>query len=183
MNDITDILRHRHGLGLTRDQIAAAVGVSSGTVSHVLERAAAAGLTWPLPEDIDDDALRARLYPPCERDSGHAQPDWDAVIKELEKPRKRRRARLTRRQLWKEYRDEAVAQGGSERLSVWGVAGTGNGARRRPVTGSGRGCGSGMSRPVWRRGGRMPSPRGGRRPGWAVRGGRCRSTAASGHGI
>ena len=87
MNDITDILRHRHGLGLTRDQIAAAVGVSSGTVSHVLERAAAAGLTWPLPEDIDDDALRARLYPPCERDSGHAQPDWDAVIKELEKPR------------------------------------------------------------------------------------------------
>ena len=44
MNDITDILRHRHGLGLTRDQIAAAVGVSSGTVSHVLERAAAAGL-------------------------------------------------------------------------------------------------------------------------------------------
>ena len=113
MNDITDILRHRHGLGLTRDQIVAAVGVSSGTVSHVLERAAAAGLTWPLPEDIDDDALRARLYPPCERDSGHAQPDWDAVIKELEKPRKRRRARLTRRQLWKEYRDEAVARGGT----------------------------------------------------------------------
>ena len=111
MNDITDILRHRHGLGLTRDQIAAAVGVSSGTVSHVLERAAAAGLTWPLPEDIDDDALRARLYPPCERDSGHAQPDWDAVIKELEKPRKRRRARLTRRQLWKEYRDEGGGAG------------------------------------------------------------------------
>ena len=111
MNDITDILRHRHGLGLTRDQIAAAVGVSSGTVSHVLERASAAGLAWPLPEDIDDDALRARLYPPCERDSGHAQPDWDAVIEELEKPRKRRRARLTRRQLWKEYRDEAVARG------------------------------------------------------------------------
>ena len=99
MNDITDILRHRHGLGLTRDQIAAAVGVSSGTVSHVLERAAAAGLTWPLPEDIDDDALRARLYPPCERDSGRVQPDWDAVIEELEKPRKRRRARLTRCQL------------------------------------------------------------------------------------
>ena len=44
MNDITDILGHRHELGLTRDQIAAAVGVSSGTVSHVLERASAAGL-------------------------------------------------------------------------------------------------------------------------------------------
>ena len=102
-----------HGLGLTRDQIAAAVGVSSGTVSHVLKRASAAGLTWPLPEDIDDDALRARLYPPCERDSGHVQPDWDAAIEELKKPRKRRRVRVTRRHLWKAYRDEAVARGGT----------------------------------------------------------------------
>ena len=111
MNDIKDILRQRHGLGLTRDRIAAATGVSAGTVSHVLERASAAGLSWPLPDDLDDDALRARLYPPPARDSGHAQPDWDAVIKELNAPRKRRRVRLTRRQLWKEYRDEARARG------------------------------------------------------------------------
>ena len=52
MNDIKDILRDRHGLGPTRDGIAVAVGVSSGTVSHVLERASAARLTWPLPSDI-----------------------------------------------------------------------------------------------------------------------------------
>ena len=37
MIDIKDILRHRHDLGLPRAQIAAAVGVSAGTVSHVLE--------------------------------------------------------------------------------------------------------------------------------------------------
>ena len=48
MKDIKDILRQRHDLDLTRDQIAAATGVSAGTVSHVLERAAAAGLSWPL---------------------------------------------------------------------------------------------------------------------------------------
>ena len=111
MNDIKDILRQRHGLGLTRDRIAAATGVSAGTVSHVLERASAAGLSWPLPDDLDDEALRARLYPPAARASGHAQPDWDAVIEELNAPRKRRRARLTRRRLWKEYRDEALARG------------------------------------------------------------------------
>ena len=111
MNDIKDILRQRHGLGLTRDGIAAATGVSAGTVSHVLERASAAGLSWPLPDDLDDDALRERLYPPATRDSRHAQPDWDAVIEELNALRKRRRARLTRRQLWKEYRDEARARG------------------------------------------------------------------------
>ena len=113
MINIKDILRHRHGLGLARAQIAAAVGVSAGTVSHVLERAAAAGLSWPLPADLDDEALRARLYPPSVRDGGHAQPDWDAVIGELKAPRKRRRARLTRRQLWVEYRDEALAQSGT----------------------------------------------------------------------
>ena len=97
MNDIKDILRQRHGLGLTGDRIAAANGVSACTVSHVLERAAAAGLSWPLPDDLDDDELRARLYPPPGRHSRHAQPDWDAVIEELNAPRKRRRARLTRR--------------------------------------------------------------------------------------
>ena len=70
-----------------------------------------------MPEDIDDDALRARLYPPCERDSGHVQPDWDAAIEELKKPRKRRRVRVTQRHLWKAYRDEAVATGGNPRQS------------------------------------------------------------------
>ena len=111
MNDIKDILRQRHGLGLTRDRIAAATGVSAGTVSHVLERASAAGLSWPLPEGLDDDALRETLYPTPGRDSGHAQPDWDAIVEALTAPRKRRRTRLTRLQLWKEYRDETLARG------------------------------------------------------------------------
>ena len=61
MNDIRDILRHRHGPGLTRDRIAAAVGVSSGTVSHVLERASAAGLIWPLLQGRDPDAALVGL--------------------------------------------------------------------------------------------------------------------------
>ena len=59
--NIKEILQHRHGLGLTRAQTATAVGVSTGTVSHILERASAAGLSWPLPEGLDDEALRARL--------------------------------------------------------------------------------------------------------------------------
>ena len=109
---IRDILRHRHDLGLPRAQIAAVVSVSAGTVSNVLERASAAGLSWPLPSDLDDDTLRARLYPPAAGESGYAQPDWDAVLAALRAKRQRRRVRVTRRQLWKEYRDEAEAQGG-----------------------------------------------------------------------
>ena len=110
--NIRDILRHRHGLGLALSEIAVAVSVSAGTVSNVLERAAAAGLSWPLPPDLDDDALRARLYPAPDQDSNRVQPDWDAVIETLNAPRKRRRVRLTRRKLWEEYRAEAEAQGG-----------------------------------------------------------------------
>ena len=110
---IKEILQHRHGLGLTRAQTATAVGVSTGTVSHILERASAAGLSWPLPDGLDDEALRARLYPSVVRDAGCVQPDWEAVLAELGRKRKRRRTRVTRRQLWVEYRDEAQAQGGT----------------------------------------------------------------------
>ena len=109
---IRDILRHHHDLGLPRAEIAVAVSVSAGTVSNVLERAQAAGLSWPLPSDLDDDGLRARLYPPAPRESGYAPPDWDGVLRELRAKRKRRRVRATRRTLWEEYRDEVEAQGG-----------------------------------------------------------------------
>ena len=109
---IRDILRHHHDLGLPRAEIAVAVSVSAGTVSNVLERAQAAGLSWPLPCDLDDDGLRAQLYPPAPRESGYAQPDWDGVLRELRAKRKRRRVRATRRTLWEEYRDETRAQGG-----------------------------------------------------------------------
>ena len=61
--NIKEILQHRHEFGLTRAQTATAVGVSTGTVSHILERASAAGLSWPLPDALDDEGLRARLYP------------------------------------------------------------------------------------------------------------------------
>ena len=109
---IRDILQHHHDLGLPRAEIAVAVSVSAGTVSNVLERAQAAGLSWPLPSDLDDDGLRARLYPPALRESGYAQPDWDGVLRELQAKRQRRRVCVTRRKLWEEYRDEAEAQGG-----------------------------------------------------------------------
>jgi len=112
MMNIKDILRYRHDHALSRAQIAAAVGVSTGTVSHVLARAQAAGLSWPLPPDLDDEALRARLYPVPDHPSDRVQPDWEAILEDLEAPRQRRRTRLTRHRLWSEYRDEALAQGG-----------------------------------------------------------------------
>ena len=114
MNNVKDILRQRHDLGLSRDDIAAAIGVSAGTVSNVLRRASAAGLScWPLPDGLGDAALRERLYPPAERDSAHVEPDWEAIVKEYRAPPGRRRAKLTQRQLWVDYSEEVMAQGGT----------------------------------------------------------------------
>ena len=132
---IRDILRHHHDLGLPRAEIAVAVSVSAGTVSNVLERAQAAGLSWPLPSDLDDDGLRAQLYPPAPRESEYAQPDWDDVLRELRAKRKRRRVRATRRTLWEEYRDETKARGGNLQPpgARFARLGGGEGTRAPPV--------------------------------------------------
>ena len=63
MMKIKDILRHRHNLALPRAQIVAAIGVSTGTALRVLAGAEAAGLSLPLPDDHDDEALKRRVYP------------------------------------------------------------------------------------------------------------------------
>ncbi|MCL2459663.1 MAG: hypothetical protein FWF31_12655, partial [Desulfobulbus sp.] len=39
-------------------------GVGKTTVDDTINRATAAGLSWPLPFDLDDEALELRLYPP-----------------------------------------------------------------------------------------------------------------------
>ncbi len=131
---IRDILRHHHDLGLPRAEIAVAVSVSAGTVSNVPERAQAAGLSWPLPSDLDDDGLRARLYPPAARESGYAQPDRDGVLRELRAKRKRRRVHATRRTLWEEY------VGGRKSLRIGAIGGI----RRKGTEDGGisRGCGA-----------------------------------------
>ena len=115
MIDCRDIIRLRFDLGLTHRQIASSTGVASGTVANVLKRVTEAGLgQWPLPKDLDETALRARLYPSGGANKALRQqrPDWDEVIKGLKEPRGRRRAKMTQRQLWVEYRDEIEAQGG-----------------------------------------------------------------------
>ena len=41
------------------------------------------------------------------------QRDWDDLVKEYKKPRKRRRTKVIRRHLWVENRDDALVQGGT----------------------------------------------------------------------
>ena len=53
MRQITEVLR-LNAQGLSYRQIAQSVGISASTVQSYLERAQRAGLSWPLPDDVDD---------------------------------------------------------------------------------------------------------------------------------
>jgi hypothetical protein len=53
MRRLRDILRLKYEAGLPHRAIAQACAVGLGTVSEYLARAAAAGVGWPLPDDLD----------------------------------------------------------------------------------------------------------------------------------
>ena len=54
MRKIREILRLRYEVGLSSHQIAASCSVGRTAVVGYLRRAAAAGVTWPLPEGMDE---------------------------------------------------------------------------------------------------------------------------------
>lgn len=62
MRKIRDILRQKLDLGCSNRAIAASCKVSMTTVGECLRRAEKSGLSWPLPDDYDDDKLEATLY-------------------------------------------------------------------------------------------------------------------------
>lgn len=100
MRKLRDILRLKYDTQLPLRAIAQACGLGLGTVSTYLQRATAAGLTWPLPDDLDDAALEARLFtrPTVSPASDRALPDWVVLHQELKKPG------VTLTLLWQEYR-------------------------------------------------------------------------------
>ena len=99
MRKIKEALRLK-AAGLTQREIAASLGVGRTTVGEYLDRAARAGLIWPLPDEMDDSALERRLFASAGGDQGQArpQPDWQHIHGEL------RRKSVTLRLLWEEYR-------------------------------------------------------------------------------
>lgn len=103
MRKIREAIRLRHS-GLSHRQIAKSLGLGSSTVGDYLQRAQAAGLHWPLPEELDDTALERRLFSNIGRSPDalpRPQPDWSLVHREL------RRTGVTLLLLWQEYRESS----------------------------------------------------------------------------
>ena len=64
MRKIREALRLKHTLGLSERLVAVSVGVSRSTVAEYLRRAGVVGITWPVPEGMDDAELERRLFTP-----------------------------------------------------------------------------------------------------------------------
>jgi transposase len=99
MRRIRDVLR-LSAAGMSKREIAASLGVSATAARECIRRARGAGLTWPLPESLTDDALELRLYPPptAAAKDRRPQPDWAAIHRELRRPG------VTLQLLWEEHR-------------------------------------------------------------------------------
>lgn len=99
MRKIKEALRLHYACALSIRQIAKSLGLSHSTVSELLQRAAAAGVVWPLPDDLDEAVLEARLYPGNpEGQPDRPPPDWQRIHLEL------RRKGVTLQLLWLEYK-------------------------------------------------------------------------------
>jgi hypothetical protein len=100
MRQIREVLRLRFASKLSQRAIAKSLRLSQGAVSIYLTRARAAGIVWPLPDELDDAQLEALLYPPVPAIAADQRPmpDWAWVHRELRRPD------VTLALLWEEYR-------------------------------------------------------------------------------
>ena len=94
---IREVLRLKHERGLSHRAIAQACAIGVGTVSLYLQRTAQRGLGWPLPAELDDAALEARLFPRAAPVHDRSQPDCAYIHREL------KRDGVTLQLLWEEY--------------------------------------------------------------------------------
>lgn len=93
---IKEILRLHHEFHFSERQIAKSCQVSRRTIGRYVQRAKQAGLSWPLPAELDDVQLEALLYP-HETKSQQGLPDWPHIHQELKKKG------VTLFLLWEEY--------------------------------------------------------------------------------
>lgn len=104
MRKIREVLRLKYEQGCSHRQIQAATGLSKGSVSEYIGRAAKTGIDWPTATSMSDADLEARLFKQVGRNEpAHRAPiDFAWVHREL------RRTGVTLQQLCVEYQQAAV---------------------------------------------------------------------------
>ena len=100
MRQLRQILKLKYHTGLTHREIAKACSIGAGTVSTYIARAREAGLTWPLPPELDDATLEKCLFKLAQvAGTARPLPEWATIHREL------KRVGVTLHLLWLEYRE------------------------------------------------------------------------------
>ena len=101
MRKVHLVLRLFFAAGLSIRAIARSINASPSTVGDYIRRAQVAGLSWPLPDGMDERAVEAKLFPPpAPSHPPRPLPDWAQTHREL------RRKGVTLSLLWHEYKSE-----------------------------------------------------------------------------
>jgi len=100
MRKIKEVLRLKFENGCSIRQISKSCGIGRSTAADYIGRAERAGLTWPLPADLDDKAIEALLYPSFKNGSTEkrSMPSMEYLYRELGKKS------VTLNLLWYEYK-------------------------------------------------------------------------------
>lgn len=100
MRKVREILRLRLGVGLSADKVAKSCKVGKTTVLDYEKRLRQAGLSWPLPDDVDDSFLERVVRTRLEEGMPRRDiPDVGYLISEMRRPH------VTLHLLWLEYRE------------------------------------------------------------------------------
>jgi transposase len=100
MRQVSEVLRLAAG-GLSLREIIRSLDIGHTTAREYLGRARRAGLSWPLPPEVNEAELEARLYPSVPTATvPRPLPDWLTVHRDL-----KRSQHVTLKVLWLEYRD------------------------------------------------------------------------------
>lgn len=99
MIKLREILRLKYEAKLSVRQIGSCLSLSIGVISKYVQRADAAGFGWPLPDDVSEQVLRAKLQPRRMSTASPdlTEPDFDVMASEL------KQKGMTRQLLWEEY--------------------------------------------------------------------------------
>ena len=101
MRKIKEVLRLSWGCQQSQRKVALQCNISRPCVGEYLRRASDAGLSWPLPQELDDTQLDRLLFPPQPKLDAEQRgvPEWATVYEEL------RKKNVTKFLLWQEYRE------------------------------------------------------------------------------
>ncbi len=102
MRKIKEVLRLKYENALSDSKIAQSCCIARSTVSDYINRAKSTGITWPIPEGMDEAVLERLLFPAREDTvfRPKAEPDWLSVYQELKHPH------VTKTLVWLEYKEK-----------------------------------------------------------------------------